>query len=276
MQENSSNVRHYIRNTAMRLFTWVGISWIYRLYMKQFGPLVRIIVFHDVHDTAWFEELIGTIVKRYHVISREDFIEKKFVSGRINVLVTFDDGYASWETRVLPILTKYALKGLFFVNSGLLDVGEDSGRTQTFMREQLMIRPRASLTWRGARVLIENGHTVGAHGRYHENLATLSSEALFTELYSDKNRIEAMLGVTVTECAYPFGTPLHVNGVVVNIAEKVGFQRGYTAISRFVRGTETFMVPRVCIESDVSEKTIRHWVEGSYDMFTILKSVCAR
>jgi peptidoglycan/xylan/chitin deacetylase (PgdA/CDA1 family) len=233
-------------------------------------------VFHDVHDEGWFRELVGAIVSNYNVITPHDFERGHFTANRVNVLITFDDGYASWKTKVLPILATYDIKGLFFINSGLLDVAENSEKSDTFMRKQLLIHPRVPLSWDGARALAREGHTVGVHGRNHLNLATLDLEAIRTELVTDKERIESMLSTQVTACAYPFGTPKHINEMVKRVAKACGFTRGYTAVSRFVGMSETFATPRMCIESDVSPTMLRYWIDGAYDIFNILKSVCVR
>lgn len=276
MQQTINTFKHRIRDLLICVFVWTGTAWMYRASMRKAGPLVRIIVFHDVPDETWFDGLINELKANYRIITPLDFIHRRFDSSRINVLITFDDGYASWETHVLPLLGKHGIKGLFFVSSGLLDVAEDAGRTDTFMRENLMIRARAPLSWSGARALKENGHTFGVHGRNHRNLAMQSTEVVHEELAVDKERIETMLSIEVTECAYPFGTPMHVNETVERVAKQVGFSRGYTAVSHFVDNTETFAIPRMCIESDVSPRMIRYWIDGAYDMFNILKSLCVR
>jgi len=265
-----------MRDALVFLFAYTGVAWLYRIGMKRKGPLVRIVVFHDIHDAAWFDSLIETLVNHYHVLTPQAFILKEFKPDAINVLITFDDGYGSWETHALPILEKYNTRGLFFISSGLIDVGESPAHTDTFMRERLMITPRAPLTWNGVERLHASGHTIGSHAQHHLDLTRLSKEEVRQELLEDKARIESMLGTHVTECAYPFGTEQHINPMVVAVAREVGFERGYIAISRFAVNSETFAIPRMCIESSTSPFMLRHWIEGSYDLFSILKKICVR
>lgn len=270
------SIKHFIRNILITLFRFSGVTSLYRARIRREGPLVRIVVFHDVADEAWFDSLIGALMREYNVLTPQEFKEKKYREDTINVLVTFDDGYASWEYHVAPILEKHDVKGLFFVNSGLLDVAENTEQSDTFMREQLMISPRTPLTWGGAAALFHAGHTIGSHAQHHVNLAQLSLDEIRRELRADKERIESVLGTTVTDCAYPFGTKYHVSGEVEAVAQKVGFERGYTAISRFVGDSEPFRVPRMCIESNATPVSLRSWVEGGYDLFDMLKTICAR
>lgn len=270
------SIQHAIRNILILFFRISGIAFLYRAWMRRRGPLVRIVVFHDVTNESWFDSIIATLSGRYHMLTPQDFFEKRFVHDALNILVTFDDGYASWEYHVAPILEKYEVKALFFINSGLLDVGDDKERAEKFMRDQLRIRPRTALTWEGASLLVNKGHTMGSHGELHVNLAELKREDVRRQLANDRQRIESKLGITITECAYPFGTAKHVSSEVASVAKEVGFLRGYTAISNFVSSDETFLIPRMCIESNATPGTVRAWVEGGYDLFHKLKSLCVR
>jgi peptidoglycan/xylan/chitin deacetylase (PgdA/CDA1 family) len=270
------NIRHLIRNICISLFHSFGVSFLYRTWLRRGGPLVRIVVFHDVKDKQWFDSLISTLKENYHVLTPEAFAQKQFQKEKINVLVTFDDGYASWEHCAVPVLKKHDIKALFFINSGLLDMEGDTEHTNTFMREQLMISPRTPLTWSAATAFLQAGHVIGSHAQHHINLAKLTKDEIKKELEADKARIESVLGVTVTECAYPFGTRHHVSEMVEKVARAVGFERGYTAMSRFVKKGEVYDIPRTCIEDGATPHSLKAWVEGSYDLFDMIKTVCAR
>jgi peptidoglycan/xylan/chitin deacetylase (PgdA/CDA1 family) len=270
------NIRHLIRNICITVFHSFGVSFIYRTWLRKEGPLVRIVVFHDVKEEEWFDSLMRTLKEHYHLLTPEAFAQKQFQKEKINVLVTFDDGYASWQHLVAPVLMKHDIKALFFINSGLLDMGGDTEHTNAFMREQLMVSPRAPLTWSAATALLEEGHSIGSHAQHHVNLAKLPPDEVKKELEADKSRIESALGVMVTECAYPFGTRHYVSETVEKVAHAVGFKRGYTAVSRFVREGDMYAIPRMCIEDTAMPRTIKMWVEGSYDLFDMIKTVCVR
>ncbi len=263
-----------VRDTIILLCTWSGFSWIYRQTVKRTRPLTRIVVFHDVPDPVWFEEMIKTVSTETHVLSPAEFRDGTRDSKRINTLITFDDGYASWVNVALPILESFGLKALFFINSGLLDSTESEA--EIFMKENLMIRPRASLTWDGARALITKGHTIGGHSRSHQNLAREDSPTVRAEVQGDKTTIETKLGVRVDDFAYPFGTHAHFTKETMRIAKEIGYTRAYTAESGFVQDSETFAIPRMCIETGQSSPSLIRWLNGSYDLFLKLKSLCVR
>lgn len=50
-----------------------------------------------------------------HVISLEDFFNQKFISGKINVALTFDDGYWNNYAIAKPLLEEFKLPAHFFI-----------------------------------------------------------------------------------------------------------------------------------------------------------------
>ncbi len=270
------NVKHTVRNSIIFLLSITGKSWLYGKYVRRNGPLVRVVVFHDVPDAKWFESMIGVLTSSYNVISPEDFYTDALDAEKINVLVTFDDGYQSWMDVALPVLGKYGVKGIFFINSGLIDVAEDEPRADTFMKENLLITPKCALSWKGVRTLAHSGQTIGGHARTHANLTRLQDTELEREITDDKRILEGQLSQSLTDFAYPFGTPRHMNAEVILTVRDAGYKRAYTAISRFVPKGETFMIPRMCIETGLSPKQLRRWVEGGFDLFSMIKNICAR
>ena len=55
-------------------------------------------------------------LKRYcHVISLEDFFNQKFISGKINVALTFDDGYWNNYSIAKPLLEEFEIPAHFYI-----------------------------------------------------------------------------------------------------------------------------------------------------------------
>ncbi len=261
-------MKHNIRDSIIFLIDALGISALYRMYQHRQGPLVRVIVFHDVADASWFGEVIAHCVQNYNVLTPADFQAQKFDSTRINILLTFDDGYQSWVDVCAPVLKKHNLKALFFINSGLLDIAFDSTKVTTYMRERLFLSPKAPLTWDGAKILQSHGHTIGGHSVGHYNLAILGQSELEREIIDDKKRIEEQLGITLTDFAYPFGQKIHRTDNILELLTKVGYTSVYTALSGFVPSKHGVAeIPRMCIEKNQPIASVQYWIEGSYDIF---------
>lgn len=264
-------MKRVFRNFLVAFFHLCGIAWLYRHWVKRKGSLTRIIVFHDIPNGPWFASLIEELTRMARVLTPEEYRSGVRDPRRLNVLVTFDDGYASWITHVLPVLRMHGIRGLFFINSGMLDVSDVDGGADTFMREKLLIRPRSPLTWEGARMLLVHGHTVGGHALSHENLTALGDTELRNEIERDKKKLETELRTPMVHFAYPFGTTSHFNDATEEAVRNAGYTHAYSAVSRFVTGTETFSIPRMCIEDDTTPQSLRVWLGGSYDLFDMLK-----
>lgn len=257
-------MKHKIRDGIIFLIDALGISALYRMYQRRQGPLVRVIVFHDVADASWFGEVIAHCVQNYNVLTPADFHAQKFDLTQINILLTFDDGYQSWVDVCAPILKKHNLKALFFINSGLLDIAFDSTKVTTYMHERLFLSPKVPLTWDGAKILQSHGHTIGGHSVGHYNLAILGQSELECEIINDKKRIEEQLGITLTDFAYPFGRTNNYTVTVFGVAKQAGYTWQYSAVSDFVTGTA--VIPRTLIEKNQSVQSLKRWINGGYDV----------
>jgi peptidoglycan/xylan/chitin deacetylase (PgdA/CDA1 family) len=262
-------MKHIIRDFIIWINDTVGISFLYRAYQRKKGPLVRVIAFHDVKEKEWFEEVVVMLIKNYNVLTPEQFHTKDFDAEKINILLTFDDGYASWVDICAPILKKYKLKGLFFINSGLLDIAHEPSKVTAYMRDRLLLTPKAPLTWEGAQTLVAQGHTIGGHSVNHYNLAVLDQSVLESEIKDDKKTIEERLKVALIDFAYPFGRKNNYNTNVFGIAEHAGYTWQYAAHSSFNR--EGTITSRTLLEKNHPLLSIKRWIEGGYDIFGIFR-----
>ena len=238
---------HFIRNIFVWLVSVFGIVFLYRRRQQSRGPLVRVLCFHDVPDRIWFEKTIAMLTSTYHVVSPEEFHRRHFVTDKINILLTFDDGYQSWTDIVSPVLKQYSVQGLFFVCSGLLDIADNKDAVDTFVQERLEILPKNMLLWDGVLQLSNSGHTIGGHTRNHLNLTLLELPDMKSEIQEDRERIEEKLGGTVRDFAYPFGTAQHINEEVRAFAHNAGYNHAYSAESSFYSVTEKD-IPRTLVD----------------------------
>lgn len=62
-----------------------------------------------------FEKQVAYFVQNTHVLSLENFFLGRFSPNKMNIALTFDDGYQNNLTRALPILEKYKVPATFFI-----------------------------------------------------------------------------------------------------------------------------------------------------------------
>lgn len=105
---------------------------------KLFGPAysLRCLVFHDVANEvspftnglgvtmspSEFERIIDFVCQHYTPIRLKDYLDNRQDGNFPHrpILITFDDAYASVALTATPILQKYNVPGVFFVNSSLV------------------------------------------------------------------------------------------------------------------------------------------------------------
>ncbi|MES2557659.1 MAG: polysaccharide deacetylase family protein [Bacteroidota bacterium] len=88
---------------------------------------VQIICFHGIcadsdafingrfyHITA-FRKLLSEIQQHFHIISLDDFSANRLNPDKLNVLITFDDGYGNNLTLALPIIEELQIQVTVFV-----------------------------------------------------------------------------------------------------------------------------------------------------------------
>ncbi len=270
-------MKHFLRDIGMTFFTVTGASFLYRLFLKRRGPLVRVVVFHDVLSVEWFASLVEKMKSRYHVLSPKDFDEHNFHTSKINVLVTFDDGYASWVDVCLPILAKQNIQAVFFVNSGLIDASKESGEQDAYVQENLYLRTkRKIISWEGIQTLNTAGHTVGGHTKTHRRLSGLQEFEQEREIQEDKEQIEEILQSEIFLFAFPFGNRRDYTPVTREIAREAGYRHVFSTTSSFVDMESLDVVSRVCIPDGCTERELVRFIEGGYDLYAKVKKLCVR
>lgn len=270
------NIFRHIRNGIIFTASFSGVSFFYRMYQKRKGPLVRIVVFHDVADASWFRSVLMKMHERYHLISPQDFLESRFHPSRINILVTFDDGYSSWVDNCLSVLTETKTQALFFINSGLVEVSGNPSERERYIRDRLLISPRAILSWDGVVELQRNGHTIGGHTTTHTRLSLLQEREQRDEIMNDKKQIESRIGVALSTFAYPFGQEQDYTQVTKRILKDSGYVYAFTTVGTFADTRDSYTVSRLCIESDMTLPVMCRWIEGGYDIYQKIKRLCVR
>jgi peptidoglycan/xylan/chitin deacetylase (PgdA/CDA1 family) len=125
------------------------------------------------------------------------------------VMLTFDDGLASFGSLALPQLVRVGFSAILFVVAGRIGGETDwRGWPTTTPRERLL--DVGALADAAA-----SGIEIGAHAVSHVRLSTLGLDAAADEVLTGRRRLEDLLQCRVRSFAYPFGdAPAAVAGIV--------------------------------------------------------------
>jgi peptidoglycan/xylan/chitin deacetylase (PgdA/CDA1 family) len=110
--------------------------------------------------------------------------------------LTFDDGYADFPGKVLPVLDHYRFTATAYVVAGL--AGSHNTWDGDAPRKPLM-------TSEQIRAMSRRGVEIGSHGLNHRRLQGLSRTELLLETRRSRELLEELLDRPVTGFCYPYG-----------------------------------------------------------------------
>lgn len=184
------------------------------------------------------------------------------------VVLTFDDGYKSMYTKLLPILenleSKYGrkIKVTLFVNSGYM------GRRGVFLEHASCEELREGFR--------KGFFDIQSHTVNHKKLPTLSAQDLNYEISEDQVTLKKCIGdldrnqTVALYVAYPFGAD---NEQVDQVAARYFlsgylyndtiFRLGQNLKSKLGSGIKKYRIPRLTIDPLISVEKLKNMANGS-------------
>jgi len=267
------------QDLSVLLLYYLGYSrirnWVYRLQRK---PITRFVTFHDLSLDAigTFEDNLRFLKQSTNVVSIDDFSSGRLSTDKINVVITFDDGYKSWVTDALPILKKLELPATFFVSSGFVGLlKEDEVK---FVRTKLLLTPDpgkipGGLSREDLNRIVKEGFTVGGHTSNHCNLAGIVDSAqLRHEIGEDKSNLESMIGKKIEYFAYPSGAYQNPEVDLAEVLKEFGYKAAVTTLSgNNTVSTSPYLLHRELTGASMPGLVFRARIYGNYDPVRFLK-----
>jgi len=161
--------------------------------------------------------LVALLDRGYRFVGLQDLTSGGARPG--TVALTADDGYASQQTHLRPLLRELGVPWSVFVLAGML------GKTNDWDHPWVSPRER-HLAPGEVRQLAEEGVTIGSHGLTHVNMTALSDAALEEELALSRDLLQQLSGQAVDAVAFPWGLS---DGRVARAARNAGYRLGFGA-----------------------------------------------
>jgi peptidoglycan/xylan/chitin deacetylase (PgdA/CDA1 family) len=257
----------FVRNIIAGLLFFSGLVWFRLIFLRKKHPLVRVLLIHHVRQPEKFAAMISIIARDYHPISLDDFIQRRFDEKKINILLTLDDGYASWYKEAVPILEKYNVPALFFISSGFIESGKNEAELEKFCKDRLLLSEVS--TPLSKEMLVEASKhplvTIGGHSQTHPFFETISIEDAQVEIVEDKKYLEELTGREIKAFAFPYGRSEYKDDIL-RIIKDNGYQVAFTTHSDFYNyKQDIYLVPR-SNHGTVSPFVLRLWIMGAFDL----------
>ncbi len=206
-----------------------------RAYTER--PRIRVIALHDVpeRDNDRFVAKVRWLGRSCRLVSLADAQHRSGLDDRrLNVALTFDDGFAEHATLVAPVLEDLNVPATFFVPSGSLDLSADDAVRFT----KSGLRRRGSFRFMSGQQLKDlAGHPlfeIGGHTTNHVDLGSIGDEReLDAEIVRDKAALEDLIGTPLEWFAFPFGESTHVSARALRTIEGAGYKAAFTIIPGF-------------------------------------------
>lgn len=199
---------------------------------------------YDNLSVATFRSHLDWLTDTYDVVPLADLFEPSPAATK-SVALTFDDGLASFAEVALPVLKAYDAPATVFAMGA--SVEEPTGITHDAILRERLRTPDPLMSGETLRTLTEEPLvTIGAHTMTHPELPMLQhGQQLEREIVGSKEALEAALGVSIDQFAYPYdewSIPAHR---LVQQHFDLGVQNGgeYTLIWDI---TDRHLLPRIC------------------------------
>lgn len=247
--------------TALKKLLWGALG----LVRNALDPLfnfreVAVLCYHSLsdneHETAVapeeFARHMGELALRGFVfVSLADIVA--WVKGeralpRKAVAVTFDDGYADFESVAVPLLKKYKAPGAIFAIGEPESTGRDLSEEPPFLTQDALARLRQ-----------EPSVEVGYHSRTHPNLAKLSAGEIEKEVAPP---------LPTRYFAYPGGNH---SPAAAQALTKAGYEAAFTIRPVLVRpGMDCMYLPRIVVTKGINPRDIARRASRAADWYKFL------
>ncbi len=127
------------------------------------------------------------------------------VTGRVNVLITFDDGFANNAEVAMPLLREAGLSAVFFIIANCLAEGAPPRFQLNRLAPQEDPAPWRTVTGEDLQTMAAAGMTIGSHSLDHTDYREAGDAAMIVEAREARAMLEGVLGAPVASFAFPWG-----------------------------------------------------------------------
>lgn len=194
-----------------------------------------ILMYHDVSEESSFNAVLVSEFQKqmeyisncgnYAILSLDEYVDNLKNPGYKNpITVTFDDGYVSLKTLILPIIKKYRIPIAIFVPVD--HVGSHNAWDAEKGDPKIDI-----LDWESVKELSrEKLVTIGSHGLKHISHGDLDEASDLHEMKESKQVLEEQLGTEVKYYTFPFGQIINIGPHSIENVKRAGYKAALSTL----------------------------------------------
>lgn len=230
------------------------VSWCIGRFGPRHRSSVSVLMYHRVSGDlkleldlpfSLFERQLVWLSETTSVISYEEALvqlSSKCDSTRLKFVLTFDDAYEDFYTKVLPLLRRLQLPATLFVPTEFIDKPQLLPISRNLPNSRDKVKP---MTWAQLREVSRDPLiTIGAHTHTHPEMTSLSDQKIRDEIDCSSRRLYEELGFVPSHFAYPRGIwDQRVVNVVAQYYESATIIEGRLATSHNMKLHQVYRVP---------------------------------
>ncbi|MHA2279077.1 MAG: polysaccharide deacetylase family protein [Candidatus Kariarchaeaceae archaeon] len=206
------------------------------------------------------EYIIGS--GRYDLLSLEEYINNLSKPNAINpITITFDDGYESLLSDVLPLAKSRKIPFSVFISTGYIGKHNKWDTLKGDLRINI-------LNWNNlVDISAEKLVTVGSHGVNHLSHGSLDSDEDLYEIRESKYALEKRLNRKVKYYSYPYGQLKDIGFYSIKNLMNVGYEAALSTIwSRSNNINNIYQLHRLEITPEDNLQTFIKKLESRLDL----------
>lgn len=168
----------------------------------------KVYMFHEIasKDDTYaispksFKSFMNDLIRNRKIVDIETLIREK---DENNVVLTFDDAYASVYEYAHPLLRKYGVPYYVFICNEYLN-------KEGYLSEKMI------------KTMLKDSHCIiGSHGYQHVLSRTMHNDNLMEQISISKEGLEQRFNVKIDSLAFPYGSMYAVSKKNISGAEKM-------------------------------------------------------
>ncbi len=229
---------------SLRNFLVIFISYLTRFFIKDFS--IRVLALHDIDDreSGEFKRKMSWLRENYNIVSLTDAYKNNNLSQKkLNIVITFDDGFRCFHSVIAPVLAELHLPATFFICSGVLDLVGQGADDFTLNNLKRKSKKFDYLTTSELQLLANNPlFEIGGHTNSHIDLGqSWDKNILEAEIKQDKEILESVIGKKINFFAYPFGSITNMCKESEEVIINSGYSRHFLSYPVFGKKKTIFL-----------------------------------